>query len=87
MTGVQRNALRRRNTMSIPVHERVNKRRQFLRSQGLRLVQLWVPDTRRPGFAEACRSQCQLAARADARDADLSGFMDAALDDIAGSPE
>lgn len=73
--------------MSTPVHERVNKRRQFLRSQGLRPVQIWVPDTRRPDFVEACRKQCQIVARADAVDVDLGGFMDATLDDTAGWTE
>jgi len=28
-----------------------------LRAGGLRPVQIWVPDTRRPGFAEECRRQ------------------------------
>ncbi|MDN5874841.1 MAG: antitoxin MazE family protein [Sinobacteraceae bacterium] len=73
--------------MSIPVHERVNKRRQFLRSQGLRPVPIWVPDTRQPGFAEACRKQCQIVARADAQDTDLNAFMDAALDDAVNQGE
>jgi hypothetical protein len=31
--------------------------RSRLREQGLRPVQIWVPDTRRPGFAEECRRQ------------------------------
>jgi hypothetical protein len=28
-----------------------------MRAAGLRLVQIWVPDTRREGFAEECRRQ------------------------------
>ncbi len=31
--------------------------RAKLRRQGLRPVQLWVPDTKAPGFAEAIRQQ------------------------------
>jgi hypothetical protein len=34
--------------------------RDRLRRQGLRPVQIWVPDTRRPGFAEECRRQAAL---------------------------
>ncbi|MDE0696307.1 MAG: antitoxin MazE family protein [Boseongicola sp.] len=30
-------------------------------SAGLRPVQIWVPDTRRPGFAAECRRQARLA--------------------------
>lgn len=39
---------------------RVEKHRQALRKAGLRPVQIWVPDTRRPGFAEECRRQSQM---------------------------
>ncbi len=37
--------------------ERVQQHRQRLRRAGLRPIQLWVPDTRQPGFAEECRRQ------------------------------
>ena len=37
--------------------ERVQQHRQRLRRAGLRPIQLWVPDTRSPGFAEECRRQ------------------------------
>lgn len=36
---------------------RVRKHRAQLRAAGLRPIQIWVPDTRRPGFAEECRRQ------------------------------
>lgn len=35
----------------------VQKHRAQLRAAGLRPIQIWVPDTRRPGFAEECRRQ------------------------------
>jgi hypothetical protein len=38
----------------------VARRRDKLRAVGLRSVQIWVPDTRAPGFAEECRRQSQL---------------------------
>lgn len=48
--------------MSIPLSDRVRKHRESLRAAGLRPVQLWVPDTRREGFAEECRRQSRLLA-------------------------
>lgn len=68
--------------MPIPVSERVQKRRDTLRAAGLRPVQIWVPDTRRPGFAAECRRQSALVAKADQLDTELSDFMDAALADL-----
>lgn len=68
--------------MSTPVAERVQKRRNALRAAGLRPVQIWVPDTRRSGFAAECRRQSLLVAAADAADPDLTTFLDAALADL-----
>jgi hypothetical protein len=68
--------------MPTPVSERVQKRRDTMRAAGLRPVQIWVPDTRRPGFAAECRRQAALVAQADQLDADLSDFMDAALTNL-----
>ncbi len=68
--------------MPTPVSERVQRRRDALRAAGLRPVQIWVPDTRRPGFANECRRQAALVAQADRRDAGLDDFMDAVLSDM-----
>lgn len=65
--------------MPAPVSERVQRRRDALRAAGLRPIQIWIPDTRRPGFAEECRRQSRVVAAADAIDHDLDAFMDAAL--------
>lgn len=62
------------------VNARVQKHRDALRMAGLRPVQIWVPDTRRPDFAEECRRQCRLAAQADLADAEMQQFMDEAAD-------
>ncbi len=43
--------------MALIVSERVQKYRATLRASGLRPVQIWVPDTRRPGVVEECRRQ------------------------------
>ena len=73
--------------MATPVSKRVQKRRESLRAAGLRPLQIWVPDTRQPGFAEECRRQSQLVARADAADRDLQDVLDAALADLDDLPE
>lgn len=66
------------------VNARVQKHRDALRQAGLRPVQLWVPDTRRPDFAQECQRQSLLAAQADSADAAMQSFMDAALADVQG---
>ena len=53
-----------------------------MRAAGLRPLQIWVPDARRPGFAEECRRQSLVAATADAADPHLDAFLDAALADL-----
>ncbi|MFZ1711850.1 MAG: antitoxin MazE family protein [Nitrosomonas sp.] len=54
---------------------------------GLRPVQIWVPDTRHPGFAEECRRQSILVAQADSADMPMQQFMDDALADVEGWTE
>jgi len=73
--------------MSAPVSQRVQKRRDVLRAYGLRPIQIWVPDTRRPGFAEECRRQSRVVAAADMADRDLETFLDAALVDLEAEGE
>lgn len=68
--------------MPTPVSDRVRKRRDAMRAAGLRPIQIWVPDTRRPGFAEECRRQSRVVAAADAADRGLDAFLDAALVDL-----
>lgn len=55
---------------------RVRAHRQRLRSQGLRPVQIWVPDVRTPEFAAEARRQSELAA-IGAHAADDQQFVDA----------
>ena len=66
------------------VNARVRKYRDSLRMAGLRPVQIWVPDTRRPDFAEECRRQSRLAAQADMADTDIQQLMDESLADVDG---
>lgn len=69
------------------VNARVQKHRDALRKAGLRPVQIWVPDTRRPNFAAECRRQSRLAAQADLADTDMQHIMDEALVDLEGWTE
>jgi hypothetical protein len=43
--------------MATPANDRLKKHPEAMRLAGLRLVQLWVPDTRQPSFAALCREQ------------------------------
>ncbi len=70
--------------MPTPVAVRVQKRRDALRSAGLRPVQIWVPDTRRPDFAAQCKRQSKLASEADNADAEMLDFMEIVLSDVDG---
>ena len=65
------------------VAKRVQKHRDALRAQGLRPIQIRVPDTRAEGFAEECALQVARAAAADRADPELMRFADAALEDLA----
>ena len=58
-----------------PIRKRVAGHRQRLRAAGLRPVQIWVPDTRRPGFAEECRRQ-SLTLREDPAEQAALQFME-----------
>lgn len=58
------------------VREKVRDHRDRLRAQGLRPIQIWVPDVRAPLFREQARRQSQaVAASAHARDD--QAFIDA----------
>lgn len=55
--------------------ERVRKHRASLRTAGLRPVQIWVPDTRKKGFAEECRRQSLLLLH-DAHEAEILNWIE-----------
>lgn len=56
---------------------RMKQYRDRLRAAGLRPIQLWVPDTRAPGFAAECRRQSAALAH-DQAEADAAAFIAAA---------
>jgi len=61
------------------VTERVKRYRDKLRDRGLRPVQIWVPDTRRPGFAMECRRQSELL-KSDAHEKEVLDLLEQAAD-------
>lgn len=62
-----------------PTRVKVGEHRARLRAQGLRPIQIWVPDVRAPSFkAEAHRQSFAVAASAQA--ADDQAFIDAVSD-------
>ncbi|HVB08849.1 MAG TPA: antitoxin MazE family protein [Bacillota bacterium] len=61
------------------VNKRVAGHRKRLRQAGLRPVQIWVPDTRRPGFADECRRQSQ-GLQGDPQEKEVQSFIDAVSD-------
>ena len=62
-----------------PSRVKVREHRERLRSQGLRPIQIWVPDVRAPSFrSEAHRQSLAVAASAHARED--QAFIDAVSD-------
>jgi hypothetical protein len=66
--------------MAVPekrsVSDRVGSYRQRLRAQGLRPVQIWVPDVRSPEFSAEAHRQSALVAGSD-RAGDDQDFIEA----------
>jgi hypothetical protein len=56
--------------------EKVRAHRERLRRQGLRPIQIWVPDVRAPGFALEAHRQSTAVAVSTVADADQD-FIDA----------
>ena len=62
-----------------PSRVKVREHRERLRGQGLRPIQIWVPDVRSPAFrSEAHRQSAAIAASAHAREDEA--FIDAVAD-------
>jgi Protein of unknown function (DUF3018) len=65
-----------RRRSGVPVADRVREHRQRLRAQGLRPIQIWVPDVRSPEFAAQAHEQSAAVATSARADEDQS-FIDA----------
>lgn len=74
--------LRYMQRMSQSSTARVRRRREVLRRQGMRPLQIWIPDTKAPGFAEEARRQGAIVAAALAADDDLNWWLDRAEEDF-----
>ena len=59
--------------------ERAKSYRDRMRAMGLRAVQVWVPDTQRPGFAKELRRQVALV-RGKAEEDEALDFIEAVQD-------
>ncbi len=62
-----------------PTRVKVQEHRDRLRAQGLRPIQIWVPDLRAPSFRSEAHRQ-SLAVAASAYAADDQAFIDAVSD-------
>ena len=56
--------------------DKLRSHHERLRAQGLRLIQIWVPDTRAAGFRAAARNQTWTVT-ASQQEADDQRFIDA----------
>ena len=55
----------------------MQRRRDKLKAAGLRPVQIWVPDTRAPGFAQECARQSRIIQAAEGQgDPDHDAWSD-----------
>jgi hypothetical protein len=71
-----------RRRSAVPVVERVSAHRKRLRAQGLRPIQIWVPDVRSPQFVAQAHLQSGAVA-SSAVAADDQAFIDAiSMDDV-----
>lgn len=67
-----------KNKKSCP-RDKVRRYRKRMRARGLRLIRIWVPDTRTAAFRREAHRQ-SLAVADSARAADDQGFIDAVSD-------
>lgn len=67
---------------STPSRKKEQRRRERLRAQGMRLIQIWVPDVRSRSFMLAARKQSRLVAASPFK-AEDQAFIDAISMDLA----
>jgi hypothetical protein len=63
----------------LKARDRMKRYRSKRQASGLRLIQLWVPDTRSPRFAAECRRQSRLL-KGDPAEAEALDFIARAAD-------
>lgn len=86
MATTKRKAAKSRAKRKLTVTERVAKHRAALKSKGMRLVQIWVPDPDNPNFIKEARREMRLLAKAAADptsdEARVMRELDAAFDEM-----
>ena len=60
--------------MSTAVNDRVRKHREQLRADGLKPLQIWVPDTRNENFRLKCQRE-SLSLAADPQEAEILAWI------------
>lgn len=65
-------------------HSPVYHYRERMYARGFRQIQIWVPNTKSPKFADECQRQSFLASKREVHDRDLAQFLENALNDIEG---
>jgi hypothetical protein len=77
--------LRMTKSKAVENQHRVQRHRDRMRAAGLRPIQIWVPDTRAPGFAAEYARQCRIA---NAHlDPDVDAFVDQLNQDLTSELE
>ena len=66
--------------MSATAREKMQSYRARLKAQGLRPIQIWVPDTRSPAFLAEARRQSKLVSRRRKSEGEVLDFIEAAFD-------
>ena len=70
-------------TSTRPTRDKVRAHRERLRQQGLRPIQIWVPDVRSPAFKAEAHRQSLAVARSQHENEDQA-FIDAVSHHVAG---
>ena len=70
--------------MAFQISDPMQKYGDGLHAQGLRPVEMWVPDKQREGFDALCAQQARLVATSETADKDLVRDIDLAERDIDG---
>jgi hypothetical protein len=60
--------------MSSAVTDRVRKHREQLRAEGLKPIQIWIPDTRSESFRRKCEQE-SLSLAADPQEAEILAWI------------
>lgn len=69
-----------RSRRPVAAKKRMATYRERMRSAGLRPLQIWVPDTRAPGFAETCRRQARAIAAHDPGGDEVMRFIESVVE-------